>query len=149
MDITHRDYYQPWRTIDRFHRDADALWRLLRPPVARARNVSEWVPAVDIKEEEARFLIRADVPGVDAADLDITMTDGVLSVQGKRESRKEDNEAGYGRTERIHGRFKRSFSLPDTADPNRIEAGYQNGVLEISIPKQEPAEPRRIEIKAS
>ena len=149
MDIIHRDFYQPWRTIDRFHRDADALSRLFRPPVAQARKVSEWVPAVDVREEEERFVIRADVPGVVAEDLDITMTDGVLSVQGKRESRQEDEEVGYRRTERIHGHFKRSFSLPDTADPNRIEAGYQNGVLEISIPKQERAEPKRIEVKAS
>ncbi len=94
-------------------------------------------------------MIRADVPGVDAADLDITMTDGVLSVEGKRESHTDEEQAGFRRTERVHGRFRRSFSLPDTADPNRIEADYQNGVLEITIPKQQVAEPKRIEVKSS
>ena len=148
MDLIHRDFYQPGRAIDRFHRDADALWRLFRSPIA-ATPATQWLPAVDIKEEDERFVIRADVPGVDAADLDITMTDGVLSVEGKRESHTDEEKTGFRRTERVHGRFRRSFSLPDTADPNRIEADYQNGVLEITIPKQEVAEPKRIEVKSS
>ena len=148
MDIIHRGLYHPWRAIDRLHGDADAFSRLSRSPSPATGNVAEWVPAVDIKEEDGRLIIRADVPGVDAEDLVITMTGGVLSLQGTREAHSEDKAAGFRRTERIHGRFKRSFSLPDSADPNGIVADYQNGVLEITIPKREQPEPKRIEVKS-
>lgn len=149
MNIMHRELYHPRRTIGRSHRNTDPFWRFLDSPWAEAKSVAEWVPAVDIKEEEARFVILADLPGLDAADLDITMTDGVLSLEGKREIRSQEDQQGFRRTERKSGRFKRSFSLPETADPSGIAADYQNGVLEITIPKQQPAQPRRIEVKVS
>ena len=148
MDIIHRGLYHPWRAIDRHHRDADSFSRLFGSPPAETGDVAEWVPAVDIKEEDGRFIIRADVPGVDAEDLVITMAAGVLSLQGTREARSADDADGFRRAERTSGRFKRSFSLPDSADPNGIVADYQNGVLEITIPKQEQTEPKRIEVKS-
>ena len=88
MDLIRRDLHDPWRVVNRFH-DVDRLcpWRLLRTPLETTTDVADWVPAVDIKEEDERFLIRADVPGVDAADLEITMEKGVLSLQGSRETR--------------------------------------------------------------
>jgi len=149
MDTTHRELYHPWRAIDRLHREADTVWRLLSPPSPEAGNLAEWLPAVDIEEEEERFVIRADVPGVDAGDLDIRMAEGVLTVQGTREARSEEHRDGLRRAERIRGRFKRSFSLPDNSDPNEIAADYRNGVLEITIPKQARAKPRRIEVESS
>ena len=150
MDLIRRDLHDPWRVVNRFH-DVDRLfpWRLLRTPLETTTDVADWVPAVDIREEDERFLIRADVPGVDAADLEITMEKGVLSLQGSRETRSEETENGLRRTERVHGRFKRSFSLPDTADSEGIVADYQNGVLEVTIPKREKAAPRRIDVKTS
>ena len=149
MDITYRDLYHPWWQTSRPHRGAHAFYRFFKSPVAEMDNPAEWVPAVDIKEESERFVIQADVPGVDVKDLEITMTENVLLLQGTRESRSEESEDGFRHAERIRGRFQRSFSLPDTTDPNRIAANYQNGVLEISVPKQERAEPKRIEIKSS
>ena len=151
MNIVHTDRYAPWGAVSRFHRD---LNRLLPRGVASSleqqeADVTDWVPAVDIQEEEDRFLIRADVPGVDASELEITMEKGVLSLQGSRETRAETDQDGIRRTERSYGRFKRSFSLPDTADAEGISADYRNGVLEISIPKRANAAPRRIEVKAS
>jgi len=151
MNIVHTDRYAPWGAVSRFHRD---LNRLLPRGVAnslepQAADVTDWVPAVDIQEEEDRFLIRADVPGVDARALEITMEKGVLSLQGSRDTRTETDQDGMRRTERSYGRFKRSFSLPDTADAEGISADYRNGVLEISIPKRANAAPRRIEVKAS
>ena len=150
MDLIRRDLYDPWRVVNRFH-DVDRFfpWRLLRTPMETATDVADWVPAVDVKEEDERFVIRADVPGVDAGDLEITMEDGVLTLTGSRETRSDETHDGLRRTERVHGRFRRRFSLPDSADSDGIVADYQNGVLEVAIPKHQKAEPRRIDVKAS
>ena len=109
---------------------------------------SSWQPAVDIKEEENCFLIVADVPGVDPKDIEITMENGMLTVKGERHSKTEDSNKNYKRTERTSGVFYRRFSLPDTADGEHIEAKGSNGVLEITIPKHEKVQPRRIEVKS-
>ena len=148
MDIITRDPYHPWRALDRLHRDAGAFWRPFRWPTAPARNSAGWVPAVDIEEEAERFVIRADVPGIDAEDLEITTTEGLLTLRGKREAHTQVNEAGRRRSERLSGGFARSFGLPETADPGRIHAVCHNGVLQITIAKRRQAEPRRIEVKA-
>lgn len=110
-------------------------------------EVSDWRPAVDIKEEKDRYVIHADLPGVQAKNIDITMEDGILTLKGERATNKEEEHEGYKRVERVYGTFYRRFSLPDTADTDRIEAKSKDGVLEIVVPKQEKVQPRRIEVK--
>ena len=143
--------YNPWSLVDRLHRDVDRLFpaRLLAEDAEEAGDLGNWQPAVDIKEEENRFLIRADVPGVAAADLEITMDDGALTIHGHRETTTEEEREGWHRTERLSGRFYRRFSLPEAADAESIEADYKDGVLEISIPKQARSLPRRIQVNAN
>ncbi|MDH5190847.1 MAG: Hsp20/alpha crystallin family protein, partial [Gammaproteobacteria bacterium] len=109
---------------------------------------SDWAPAVDIKEEADRFVIHADIPGVDSKDIDIHMEDGILTIKGERESEKKEERDGYKRIERAFGTFYRRFSLPDTANPEKISAKNKNGVLEISIAKQEKGLARKIEIES-
>jgi len=141
--------YNPWSLTDRLHRDVDRFLsaRLLPEQEDETRELGNWQPAVDIKEEEDRFLIRADVPGVDAADLEITMDDGALRIHGHRETAQA--QEGWQRTERVSGRFYRRFSLPEAADAESVEAECKNGVLEISIPKQAKSQPRRIQVNAN
>ncbi|MDX1513596.1 MAG: Hsp20/alpha crystallin family protein [Gammaproteobacteria bacterium] len=107
---------------------------------------SHWAPAVDIKEETDRFVLRADVPGVDSKDIDITMENGVLTIKGERKREDMEQRDGYKRVERVYGSFYRRFTLPDTADADKISATNKNGVLEVTIPKQEKVQPRRIEV---
>jgi HSP20 family protein len=107
---------------------------------------SQWSPAVDIKEEVDRYVIMADVPGVEPKAIDITMENGVLSIKGERANEARDEQRGYRRVERAHGTFHRRFSLPDSVDPEGITATGRNGVLEVTIPKQEKVQPRRIEV---
>jgi len=109
---------------------------------------STWMPAVDIKEEDDQFVIKADVPGVDPKNIDITMESGVLTLKGERSEEKQEEKEGYKRIERSRGSFYRRFSLPDTADGEHISAKSANGVLEIVIPKREVAKPRKIQVKA-
>lgn len=107
---------------------------------------SDWVPVVDIKEETDRFVLNADIPGVEREDIDITMEDGVITIRGERKLEEAAEGSEYKRVERPHGVFYRRFALPDTADPEGISARTRNGVLEVFIPKREQVKPRRIEI---
>ena len=111
--------------------------------------MTDWVPAVDIIEEKERFVLRADVPGVTPADIDVSMDAGVLTIAGQRVQEKHGEDAGLQRMERVSGRFFRRFSLPDTADAENISAQCRNGILEVAIPKQPQVQARRIAVQAA
>lgn len=139
--------YEPWTLMNRLNRDLERLFNLPFDGADDSRSsVVDWVPAVDIKEEDKQFVLHADLPGVDPKDIEVTMEKGVLTLRGRRESESREEKAGYRRVERVTGEFYRRFSLPDTADSQAIKARHLNGVLEIVIPKQPDVLPRRISI---
>ena len=107
---------------------------------------SQWVPRVDIKEEADRFLLYADIPGVDPQAIEVQMDKGLLTIKGERREEKVHETERYSRIERRHGVFHRRFALPDSADPDGITASGHNGVLTISIPKRPESTPRRIQV---
>ncbi|HWT16442.1 MAG TPA: Hsp20/alpha crystallin family protein [Patescibacteria group bacterium] len=109
---------------------------------------SQWQPRVDIKEEPKRFVIAADIPGVDPKDIEIHMDKGVLTLKGERNAETRTDDGKFTRVERVHGSFHRRFALPDTADAEQISASGKHGVLEIVIPKKAEAAPRRITINS-
>lgn len=108
---------------------------------------SQWAPRVDIREEDRRFVIEADIPGVDPKDIEVHMENGILSIRGERKSENKAENGKFTRVERSHGVFYRRFALPDSANPEGIAARGRHGVLEIEIPKKPETTPRRIEIK--
>lgn len=121
----------------------------LQRELARAEGstaTAEWSPSVDIKEEPDRFVIHADVPGVDPQDIDIHMENGQLTIKGEKKSEVTTDEKGYKRIERTHGSFYRRFGLPDSAEADQISARSKHGVLEIIIPKRESVQPRKISV---
>ncbi len=149
MVISH---YQPWTGISHFNNEINRLFNSREINDASrgdATNVvtSDWIPAVDVKEEAQQFSIFVDIPGVARKDIEISMDKGVLSIKGERHSENKQEEEGYKRIERAHGTFYRSFSLPDTADAEGITAKNRDGVLEIIIPKQHPSQARKITIE--
>jgi HSP20 family protein len=107
---------------------------------------SQWVPLVDIKEEANRFVLYADLPGVDPQDIEVQMDKGMLTIKGERQSEAVLETERFSRVERRHGSFHRRFALPDSADPDGITASGQNGVLQIIIPKRPETTPRRIQV---
>jgi HSP20 family protein len=107
---------------------------------------SQWAPQVDIKEEEKRFVIFADIPGVDPASIEVSMDKGILTIKGERTVESSEQQGRFTRQERLHGTFHRRFSLPDSADAEGITASGRHGVLEITIPKKPETTPRRITI---
>ncbi len=139
--------FEPWGLLRRFHDDVNQLYGDSRVGLAvEGDRSSNWSPAVDIKEEDERFVLKADIPGVDPKDIDITMDDGVLTIKGERKHESEEEANGYKRVERSHGTFYRRFSLPDTADAERVTAKGKDGVLKVVIPKHEKVQPRRIAV---
>lgn len=107
---------------------------------------SQWAPAVDIREEADRFVLYADLPGVDPQDIDVQMERGLLTIKGERHVEASNDNGSYSRIERMHGVFHRRFALPESADPERITASGFNGVLQVVIPKRSESQPRRIQV---
>lgn len=136
--------YEPWSLLNQLSKELD---RSFRGNENSDVATSDWTPAVDIKEKDDAFVIVADIPGVDPKDIDVHMENGVLSIKGERESEKKEEKEGYKRVERSYGSFYRRFSMPETADASKINAKSRNGVLEITIPKLEKEQPRKIEVK--
>ncbi len=138
--------YDPWALLEQFQNEVSRLFDTrARLGDENTRVVtSDWIPPVDIKEEEGRFVLLADIPGVEPKDIEITMENGVLSIRGER---RIEDDGSFKRVERPRGTFYRRFSLPDTADPEGITARGHNGVLEIVIPKARKAQPRRITVE--
>ena len=141
--------YEPWNIFDKFQEELNRVGMGRNIEESDNSNIvtSHWRPAVDIKEEENRFVIIADLPGVDPKDIEITMEDGVLTIRGERLEESKEEKEGYKRVERLSGTFYRRFSLPDSADADKIEAKGKNGVLEITLPKHEKLQPRKITVK--
>ena len=116
---------------------------------APSNRTSVWIPAVDVFEKSDRFVVRADIPGVNPADIDVNMDAGVLSVSGERHAEDRSDVDGVSRYERATGRFSRRFTLPESADADGVKASSANGILEISIPKLPAVQARRITVEAA
>jgi HSP20 family protein len=141
--------YQTWGHNPRFQDQMrNVLDRFLGDDETDQSNVvtSQWTPRVDIKEEEKRFVILADIPGVDPKDIEISMNKGILSIKGERKSQNSEQTGKLSRNECSYGAFYRRFALPDSADADGVSANGKHGVLEISIPKKPETTPRRINI---
>ncbi|GLQ48684.1 Hsp20/alpha crystallin family protein [Dyella flava] len=141
-----------WGTTSAFPSDIRHVFdRFFVQDDSDASNVvtSQWAPRVDIKEEEQRFVIFVDVPGVDPASIEVSMEKGILSIKGERSVEKSDQSGRFTRVERAHGSFHRRFSLPDSADADSVSATGKHGVLEIVIPKKAETAPRRITINTA
>jgi HSP20 family protein len=107
-----------------------------------------WAPALDISERKDAYLVSVELPGVKADDLDITLEDGLLTIQGERQFTSESSEQQYHRVERRYGSFRRSITLPSQVKADAIEASFENGVLEVVVPKAEEAKPKKITVRA-
>ncbi len=113
-------------------------------------SIADWAPSVDIEEEEGKYLIKADLPGVDKKDIDIKLENGVISIRGEKQTEKETGSGTKKhRTERFYGTFARSFTLPEAVKADEVDASYRDGVLYLTIPKAEEVKPKSIDIKVN
>lgn len=118
-------------------------WRNQNTEMAK---MSEWMPAIDIKDEKDQYLIHADIPGVDPKMIDVNFENGILTLKGEKESNQKEETKNYVRVERVKGSFMRQFSLPDSVEADKIRASTKHGVLEIAIPKGMKSAARKITI---
>ncbi len=116
------------------------------PSPARAGALRRWMPAMDLVETDDSYVLRADLPGLTQDDINIEFEDRTLTVSGERKAEQETKKDGFVRVERAFGSFSRSLTLPQGVDPEALAAHFENGVLEVTIPKPETRKPRRIEI---
>jgi HSP20 family protein len=136
--------YEPWSLLSQLQKELERSYDVQSGE--GSVSTAEWTPAVDIKEENDKFIVYADIPAVKPEDIEIHMEAGVLTVKGEKKSEAKTEQEGYKRVERVHGSFYRRFSLPDSANGDAISAKCKNGVLEITIPKREAVKPKRIDV---
>ena len=143
--------WNPGRELEEM---SDRLNRVLTRG-ARGRNeneamtVADWIPLVDISENTAEYVIKAEIPEVKKEDVKVTLEHGVLTVQGIRRQEAEEKGKKYHRVERSYGSFVRSFSLPDLVDAAQVQAVFKDGILMLHLPKSEKAKPKAIEVKVA
>jgi HSP20 family protein len=141
----------PWRPFefDRIRREMDRLWDsfLEGRPMRRAEESGEWLPSLDVSETKNDVVIKAELPGMDPKDIDISLANGFLTIKGEKKHEKEEKEENYHLVERSYGSFTRSVRLPREVQSDKISASFKNGVLRVTIPKSEEAKIKEIKIK--
>ncbi len=141
---------QVWNPFQEFENLLERYNKASGKQMSGDLSFADWAPSVDIDEEEDQYVIKADLPGVDKKDIEVKLENGVLSIRGEKHTEKETGKGTKRhRTERFHGTFARSFTLPDAVKADQVDASYKDGVLSLVIPKAEEAKPRAIDIKVS
>lgn len=140
--------WEPFREMARMQ---DELNRLFDDRLWRRRGQEEelgvgFLPPVDVYEDQEALTLTTELPGIEPKAVDVRVEDGVLTIKGERKMEKEDKKENYLRVERSYGTFTRSFTLPNTVDPDKVKAEFKNGLLRVAIPKREESKPRSIKV---
>ena len=145
--------WDPFRELDDLQNRLSTMFG--RAPVKKegerqeALRVAEWAPLVDITEDAKEYLIKAELPDIKKEEVKINVQNDVLSISGERKYEKEEKDKKFHRIERAYGSFLRGFTIPEDADPEKVSAEFENGLLRVHIPKTERSKPKSIEVKVS
>lgn len=146
--------WRPWDELREIERMMDEMMRrplsAWRRPLTWWRVPTEeiaWTPAVEMYDKEDKVIVRAELPGMKKEELDISVLGDTLTIQGERKAKSEVKDEDYYRCELCYGKFSRSVALPAAVDTKKVEASYENGILEITLPKVEEAKPKKVEVK--
>jgi HSP20 family protein len=139
----------PWRTMrdmEEWERHLENLFgrQLWRLPA----DGDGWMPALDVFEKDNKLVIKAELPGMKEEDIDVSVVGDSLVIKGEKKTENEEKEADYYRCERTYGSFYRSIPLPATVDAGKIEANFEDGILEVSLPKSAQAKPKKVAVSA-
>src|SRR5258708_22886785 len=139
-----------WDPFREFSTLQDRMTRLFRDSYGDGREealtTSTFAPPVDVYEDEHNITLKIEVPGIDEKDIDVRIENNTLTVHGERKLEKEEKEENYRRVERQYGSFTRTFTLPSTVDPEKVEANYDKGVLKVRLVKKAEAKPKQIKV---
>jgi HSP20 family protein len=141
--------WRPLRELERMRREMDRLWESFFEgrPGKKAEEAAEWLPSLDVAETKNDLVVKAELPGMDPKDIDISLAEGVLTIKGEKKQEKEEKEENYHLIERSYGSFVRSVRLPKEVQSEKINASYKNGILRVTLPKSEEAKKKEIKIK--
>ena len=138
--------WKPFRELDKMRSEMDRLWDSFfegRPQV----RFGEWFPTLDVSETKNDLVVKVELPGMDQKNIDVSLSDGHLTIKGEKKKEKEEKEENYHLIERSYGSFTRSIRLPREVQTEKINASFKNGVLRITLPKSEEAKTKEIKIK--
>lgn len=141
--------WRPTRDVFRFRNEMDSLFDDFMEQFPARRDLGDrmWSPEVDVHETDNEVVIKAEIPGMDQKDVNITVKDNVLTLKGEKKKEEEVKEANYHRLERSYGTFARTFTLPSMVLADKASAKYKNGVLSITLPKTEEVKPKEIAVE--
>jgi HSP20 family protein len=147
---SHTGEARPWRPfslIDEMERMMDDALR--RPSILLGRSPTRetsWAPAVEMYEKDDKLFMRAEIPGMEKKDIKVSVSEDLITIEGERKSREEVKEDNYYRCEMSYGKFARSIALPANANPEKVDAKYENGILEISMSKMPETQPKKLDV---
>ena len=147
-DLPATDWRRPFEGFEKMRRDMDRIFDALSGRISGEQTAGVF-PLMNLTEDNDNYYIRAELPGVMAGDLDITVTDNSLTISGERKIPSESEKVKYHRREREAGKFSRVISLTSQIDTKKVEASSTDGILTITLPKAELARPRQISVKTS
>lgn len=142
----------PWkpfgRELDRLRKEMDDLWSRFFGERPFGRRVDEeWSPSVDLSETKDNFVVKAELPGLEVKDIDVSISGEVLTIRGEKKKEEEEKGEHHHYVERFYGSFQRSFRLPTNVQADKVEASFDKGVLKITLPKVEEAKKKEIQVK--
>lgn len=148
---------QRWRPWDEFREMERRMEEMMRHPLMPLRQPLSWwrvpteelawMPALEIYEKEDKFVVRTELPGMKKEEIDISVLGDTLTIKGERKTESEVKDEDYYRCELCYGKFSRAVTLPSAVQAGKVEASYDNGILEITLPKAAEAKPRKVEVK--
>ena len=147
MDIME---WKPFREVSKLRNEMDRLWEDYFGSGRKAFQPmgGTWMPSVDVSETADKIVVKAEIPGIDSKDIDISLSGDVLTIKGEKKTEREEKEENYHLVERGYGSFTRSLRLPVGVEADKIEASYKQGILTVTCPKKEEVKAKTIEIKA-
>ncbi|OEU44421.1 MAG: molecular chaperone [Desulfobacterales bacterium S7086C20] len=139
---------RPFGELSPFRKEMDRLWNRFSDETPFARTFSEmWSPSVDISETKDNFVVKAELPGLEAKNVNVSISGDILTIRGEKKTEEEEKDEHYHRVERYSGSFQRVFQLPSGVKADKIEANFDKGVLKVTLPKVEEAKKKEIEVK--
>jgi HSP20 family protein len=139
--------WRPWREMDALRREMDRIWDRFSGEKPAEWSGGEWTPSVDVSESQDKIVVKAEAPGIDPKGLDISLSNGVLTLKGEKKKEREEKGENYHLVERGYGSFSRSVRLPAEVAEDKVKASYKDGILTITLPKSERAKERAIKIE--
>ena len=141
--------WKPFGELTTLRKEMDSLWDRFFPetPFKERYLTHEWLPSIDLKETKDKLVVRAELPGLDTKDVDITLNEDVLTIRGEKKEEKEEKDEHRFFVERYCGSFERKIKLPTLVKTDKIDATFKNGILTINLPKSEEAKKKEIKIK--